>query len=171
MLYNHIVGGISKTNDDIPLCPNKNHHGQLSWFKSSSQSQKKMRQKNNSLKMSTSIFFLHVSAAITLRSASLRCSSSLSRSDLTTTSIPMSNRWSPHWVVVQKKESESPHKFQRCSPIKLHCYYCRPNPIECSFNPNHIPSLNPMNHVLHSSCSTSSLHGCCSLVTCKDLRK
>lgn len=79
------------------------------------------KKKKKNLKMSTSIFFLHVSAAITLRSASLRCSSSLSRSDLTTTSIPMSNRWSPHWVVVQKKESESPHKFQRCSPIKLHC--------------------------------------------------
>jgi hypothetical protein len=46
---------------------------------------------------------LHVSPAITLRSASLRCSSSLSRSDLTTTSIPMSNRWSRHWVVVQKR--------------------------------------------------------------------
>lgn len=60
-----------------------------------------------------------------------------------------------------KKESESPHKFQRCSPTKLHCYYCRPNPIECSFNPNPILSLNPMNHVLHSSCSTSSLHACC----------
>ncbi len=70
-----------------------------------------------------------------------------------------------------KKESESPHKFQRCSPIKLHYYYCRPNLIECSFNPNPIPSLNPMNHVLHSSCSTSSLHASCLLVTCKDLRK